>query len=73
MDVTPAAARPLLATPNAGEVLDAVDGQHAYLAVAGSARESASAVNTTLVFSTGNGGRTWTKSPGCGRRGWPAC
>jgi photosystem II stability/assembly factor-like uncharacterized protein len=61
-DVTPVAARPLLATPNAGEVLDAVDGQHAYLAVTGSAQESASAVNTTLVFSTGNGGRTWTKS-----------
>jgi photosystem II stability/assembly factor-like uncharacterized protein len=61
-DVTPVAARPLLATPNAGEVLDAVDGQHAYLAVTGSAQESASAVNTTLVLRTGNGGRTWTKS-----------
>ena len=61
-DVTPAAARPLLATPNAGEVLDAVDGQHAYLAVTGSAQESVSAGSTTLVFSTDDGGRTWTKS-----------
>jgi photosystem II stability/assembly factor-like uncharacterized protein len=61
-DLTPPAARPLLATPNAAEVLDAVSGERAYLAVTGSAQESASAVNTTLVFSTGDGGRTWTMS-----------
>lgn len=61
-DVTPAAARPLLATPNAAEVLDAVSGERAYLAVTGSAQESASAVNTTLVLRTDDGGRTWTKS-----------
>ena len=61
-DVTPAAARPLLATPNAGEVLDAVNGDRAYLAVTGSARESATAVGTTVLFGTADGGRTWTES-----------
>ena len=61
-DATPVAARRLLATPNAAEVLDAVNGERAYLAVTGSAQESASAVNTTEVFSTDDGGRTWTKS-----------
>ncbi len=61
-DVTPAAARPLLATPNAGDVLDAMSAERAYLAVTGSAQESATAVNTTVVFGTADGGRTWTES-----------
>jgi len=61
-DVTPAAARPLLATPNAGEVLDAVSPDRAYLAVTGSAQESAMAVGTTVVFGTADGGRTWNES-----------
>lgn len=61
-DVTPAGARPLLATPNAADVLDAMSAERAYLAVTGSARESATAVNTTVVFGTADGGRTWTQS-----------
>jgi photosystem II stability/assembly factor-like uncharacterized protein len=61
-DVTPAAARPLLVTPNAGEVLDTVGPGRAYLAVTGSAQESATAVNTTVVFGTADGGRTWNES-----------
>jgi photosystem II stability/assembly factor-like uncharacterized protein len=61
-DVTPAAARPLLATPNAGEVLDAGGPGRAYLAVTGSDQESATAVSTTVVFGTADGGRTWTES-----------
>jgi photosystem II stability/assembly factor-like uncharacterized protein len=61
-DVTPAAARSLLATPDAGEVLDAVTGDRAYLAVTGSAREGATGVGTTVLFGTADGGRTWTES-----------
>jgi photosystem II stability/assembly factor-like uncharacterized protein len=61
-NVTPAAARPLLSTSNAAEVLDAVDGERTYLAVTGSTQESAAAVNLTVVFTTNNGGRTWTES-----------
>ena len=61
-DVTPAAARPLLATPNASEVLDAVNGDRAYLAVTGPAQESVTAVSTTVLFGTADGGRTWTES-----------
>lgn len=61
-DATPAAAVPLLSTSNATQVLDAVSGEQAYLAVTGSTQESGSAVNDTEVFVTSDGGRTWTES-----------
>jgi len=61
-DVTPAAARPLLATADAGQVLDSVSGERAYLAVTGATEQSNSAVNTTRVFMTGDGGRSWADS-----------
>ena len=61
-DVTPAAARPMLATPDAEQVLDPVGGERAYLAVTAATQESNSAVNTTMVFATTDGGRTWTES-----------
>jgi photosystem II stability/assembly factor-like uncharacterized protein len=61
-DVTPAAARPMLATPDATQVLDPVSGDRAYLAVTGATQESNSSVNTTMVFVTTDGGRTWTDS-----------
>ena len=61
-DITPAGARPMLATSNASEVLDAVDGERAYFAVTASAEEGISAVNTTVLFATGDGGRTWAES-----------
>jgi photosystem II stability/assembly factor-like uncharacterized protein len=61
-DVTPAAARPMLATPDAEQVLDPVGGERAYLAVTSATQESSSTVNTTMVFATADGGRTWTKS-----------
>ena len=61
-DVTPAAARPMLATPDATQVLDPVSGERAYLAVTGATQESSSSVNTTMVFATTDGGRTWTDS-----------
>jgi photosystem II stability/assembly factor-like uncharacterized protein len=60
-DVTPAAARPMLATPDAEQVLDPVGGERAYLAVTGATQQSNSAVNTTMVFATTDGGRTWTE------------
>jgi photosystem II stability/assembly factor-like uncharacterized protein len=61
-DVTPTGARPMLATPDAEQVLDPVSGERAYLAVTGATQESNSAVNTTMVFATTDGGRTWTGS-----------
>jgi len=62
MDVTPAGARSMLATSNASELLDAVDGERAYFVVTESTAESASAVNTTVLFATSDAGRTWAES-----------
>jgi photosystem II stability/assembly factor-like uncharacterized protein len=59
--VTPAAARPLLATPDAQAVLRALDSQHAWLAVTAATTDSSS-VHLTEVFATADGGRTWTES-----------
>jgi hypothetical protein len=61
-DVAHAAARPMLATPDATQVLDPVSGDRAYLAVTGATQESNSSVNTTMVFASTDGGRTWTDS-----------
>jgi photosystem II stability/assembly factor-like uncharacterized protein len=61
-DVTPVAARPMLAAPDATQVLDPVSGDRAYLAVTGATQESNTAVNTTMVFVTTDGGRTWADS-----------
>jgi len=61
-DLTPAPGLAMLATPDAEQVLDPVNGEDAYLAVTGATEESSTAVNTTVVFATANGGRTWTKS-----------
>jgi photosystem II stability/assembly factor-like uncharacterized protein len=60
-DVTPAAARPMLATLNSYQALDPVDGDHAYLAVSRAASDDDLA-STTAVFVTADGGRTWTES-----------
>ena len=60
--VTPAAARPMLATPDATQVLDPVSSDRAYLAVTAATEESNSSVNTTMVFATTDGGQTWTDS-----------
>src|SRR6266567_5023295 len=59
--VTPPAARALLATPGAAVVLHAPDGERAWLAVTAAATDS-SPVHLTEVFTTFNGGRTWTDS-----------
>jgi photosystem II stability/assembly factor-like uncharacterized protein len=61
-DVTPAAARPMLATADATQAVDPVGGDRAYLAVTGATEESNSSVNTTMVFATTDGGRTWIDS-----------
>ena len=61
-DVTPASGLSLLATPDAEQVLDPVNGEDAYLAVTGATEESNNSVNTTVVFATTDGGRTWTRS-----------
>ena len=61
-DVTPAAARPMLATPDAEQVVDPVGGERAYLAVTEATQESDTAVNTTMLFVTTDGGRSWTHS-----------
>jgi photosystem II stability/assembly factor-like uncharacterized protein len=61
-DVTPAPGLPLLATPYAEQALDPVNGEDAYLAVTGATQESNNSVNTTVVFATTDGGRTWTQS-----------
>jgi photosystem II stability/assembly factor-like uncharacterized protein len=52
----------MLATPDAEQVLDPVNGEDAYLAVTAATAESNNAVNATVVFATTNGGRSWTKS-----------
>lgn len=59
--VTPSAARALLATPDAAVVLQALDGERAWLAVTAATTDSSS-VHLTEVFTTFNGGRTWTES-----------
>jgi photosystem II stability/assembly factor-like uncharacterized protein len=59
-DVTPPAARPLLSTPSATQVLYAAGAERAYLAVTTSRNENSG--STTRVFATGDGGRTWTES-----------
>jgi photosystem II stability/assembly factor-like uncharacterized protein len=60
-DVTPAAARPMLATPYSYEAFDPVDGNHAYLAVS-RATSADDGPARTVVFWTADGGRTWTES-----------
>jgi photosystem II stability/assembly factor-like uncharacterized protein len=62
-DVTPAAALPELGTVAAAEVLDPVDGEHAYLAVSGGPAEGAGVKTTIEFFTTADGGRRWTESP----------
>lgn len=62
MDVTPADARSMLAASNASELLDAVNGERSYFVVTESTAQSASAVNTTVLFATSDGGRTWAES-----------
>ena len=59
--VTPPAARALLTTPDAQAVLQALDGQRAWLAVTAATTDSSS-VHLTEVFATANEGRTWTES-----------
>jgi photosystem II stability/assembly factor-like uncharacterized protein len=61
-DVTPASGLPMLSTPDAEQALESVNGADAYLAVTGAAEESNNSVNTTVVFATTDGGRTWTQS-----------
>ena len=61
-DVTPGSGLSLLATPDAEQVLDPVNGEDAYLAVTGATEESNNSLNTTVVFATTDGGRTWTRS-----------
>ena len=61
-DVTPAAARPMLATTFATEALDPVDGEHAYLAVSGATQDDSTAPAPAAVFVTADGGKTWTES-----------
>ena len=61
-DVTPAAGLPMLATPYAEQVLDPVNAEDAYLAVTGATEDSNNSVNSTVLFATTDGGRTWTKS-----------
>jgi len=57
----PSAARALLAAPGAAVVLHALDGQRAWLAVTAATTDS-SPMHLTEVFTTFNGGRTWTES-----------
>jgi photosystem II stability/assembly factor-like uncharacterized protein len=61
-DVTPGAARAMLATTFASEALDPVDTEHAYLAVSGATQDSSTAANPAAVFTTADGGRKWTES-----------
>ena len=61
-DVTPAAARPMLATLYSYQALDPVDGDHAYLAVSHATSDDGGRVSTTAVFVTADGGRTWAES-----------
>ena len=59
--VTPPAAGALLATPAAAAVLHALGGERAWLAVTAATTDSPS-VHLTEVFTTFNGGRSWTES-----------
>jgi photosystem II stability/assembly factor-like uncharacterized protein len=43
-------------------VLDPVSSEDAYLAVTAATEEGSNSVNTTVVFATTDGGRTWTQS-----------
>jgi photosystem II stability/assembly factor-like uncharacterized protein len=62
-DVTPSAARPMLATTFGSQALDPVDSEHAYLAVTAATQDTSnSVVNTTAVFATVDGGRTWAET-----------
>jgi photosystem II stability/assembly factor-like uncharacterized protein len=62
-DVTPSAARPMLAGLYSYQALDPVDGERAYLAVTvGSADGDATSVNPTGIFATADGGRTWSET-----------
>ena len=61
ISVIPPAARALLATPGAAVVLQALDGERAWLAVTAAATDG-SPTHLTEVFGTVNGGRTWTRS-----------
>lgn len=62
-DVTPSAARPMLAGLYSYEALDPVDGEHAYLAVTrGSQDGDATSANPTAIFATDDGGRTWVEA-----------
>jgi photosystem II stability/assembly factor-like uncharacterized protein len=62
-DVTPPAARSLLAAKFATAVIDPVDSEHAYLAVTAVTQASSSAVPApSAVFATADGGKTWTGS-----------
>jgi hypothetical protein len=60
-DVTPRAARALLATPDATVVLQALDGDRAWLAVTASTADGSSP-HLTVVSGTSDGGWTWTRS-----------
>src|SRR6266571_7213401 len=59
--VTLSAARALLAAPGAAVVLQALDGERAWLAVTAVTTDSSPA-HLTEVFTTFNGGQTWTES-----------
>jgi photosystem II stability/assembly factor-like uncharacterized protein len=62
-DVTPSAARPMLAGLYSYEALDPVDGEHAYLAVtAGRPDGDATSANPTGIFATDDGGHTWSET-----------
>jgi photosystem II stability/assembly factor-like uncharacterized protein len=62
-DVTPLAAAALLSMPDVlPPVLLARDGEHAWLAICCTGQTDTSAGMLTEVFSTSDGGRTWTES-----------
>jgi len=61
-DVTPAAARTMLATVFASQALDPVDSEHAYLAVSPATQDTSTTPAPAAVFATADGGRTWTES-----------
>jgi photosystem II stability/assembly factor-like uncharacterized protein len=61
-DVTPPAARPLLAAKFATVVIDPADSEHAYLAVTAATTVSSSPPSPAAVFATADGGKTWTES-----------
>jgi hypothetical protein len=62
--IAPRGSRALLSTPFATVVLRALNGRRAWLAVtaASSANQFPGDVHRTLVYVTGDGGRTWTRS-----------